>query len=81
MVEARSKTRFTKEQLVELRSQLFEELQHKEYIVIKEHRFTLDEILIISLYHYALGPPYSEMCDWLGGDCSAYTYPINWFDD
>ena len=50
-------------------------------VVINEHCFSFDEILIIFLYHNAKALNYSDICCWLGSDYCAYTYPINWMTD
>ena len=71
--EAREQTCFTRDQLQVMREQFFVSFGGDESIVIREHRFTFDEILIIFLYHNAKAANYSDMSLWLGGDFCVYS--------
>ena len=60
-------TRFTKEQLYQIRN-IFFETDNNEIRVLHGHRYYIEEILIISLTYQSSGEKYSSMNSKFGGD-------------
>ena len=76
--DAKSNTRFSRNELHRLKDALFG-MQPTNFYTWKRHKFTYEETLLIALDYMANGYKYQKMKDTYGGNWSLYSYPVNFF--
>ena len=77
-------TRFTKDQLIELKIHFFDDYEDEMIYIDTENKgkhevYSKEEIMLIALTYQALGEKYSSLCSKFGGELAILYLPRQFF--